>query len=154
MQARRGYSAPKHAIDPEEQARDEIREAVYSREELHDIPVDLNLQFFKSGEVQAKLSVLARVDIRNLRYRKVSDRNNDKLTIVSGVFDRNGNFISGLEKIVELRLRDETLAKLPASGINIRSTFDLTPGSYVLRLVVRDAEGQTMAARNGAVQIP
>lgn len=154
LQARRGYSAPKHAIDPEEQARDEIREAVYSREELHDIPVDLNLQFFKSSEVQAKLSVLARVDIRNLRYRKVSDRNNDKLTIVSGVFDRNGNFISGLEKIVELRLRDETLAKLPASGINIRSTFDLTPGSYVLRLVVRDAEGQTMAARNGAVQIP
>ena len=103
LQARRGYSAPRHAIDPEQQARDEIREAVYSREELHDIPVDLNLQFFKSSEVQAKLSVLARVDIRNLRYRKASDRNNDKLTIVSGVFDRNGNFISGLEKIVELR---------------------------------------------------
>ena len=154
LQARRGYSAPRHAIDPEEAARDEIREAVFSREELHDIPVDLNLQFFKSSEVQAKVSVLARVDIRNLRYRKASDRNNDKLTIVSGVFDRNGNFISGLEKIVELRLRDETLAKLPASGINIRSTFDLTPGSYVLRLVVRDAEGQTMGARNGAVQIP
>jgi VWFA-related protein len=154
LQTRRGYSAPRRAIDPEEQARDEIREAVFSREELHDIPVDLNLQFFKSSEVQAKLSVLARVDVRNLRYRKSGDRNNDKLTIVSGVFDRNGNFISGLEKIVELRLRDETLAKLPASGINIRSTFDLTPGSYVLRLVVRDAEGQTMAARNGAVQIP
>jgi VWFA-related protein len=154
LQARRGYSAPKHAIDPEEQARDEIREAVYSREELHDIPVDLNLQFFKASDVQAKLSVLARVDIRNLRYRKVGDRNNDRLTIVSSVFDRNGNFLSGLEKIVELRLRDETLTKLPASGINIRSTFDLTPGSYVLRLVVRDAEGQTMAARNGAVQIP
>jgi VWFA-related protein len=154
LQVRRGYSAPKHAIDPEQQARDEIHEAIYSREELHDIPVDFNLQFFKSSEVQAKLSVLARVDIRNLRYRKVSDRNNDTLTVVSGVFDRNGNFISGLEKIVELRLRDETLAKLPASGINIRSTFDLTPGSYVLRLVVRDAEGQTMAARNGAVQIP
>ncbi|HEY7392770.1 MAG TPA: VWA domain-containing protein [Bryobacteraceae bacterium] len=154
LQVRRGYSAPRRAIDPEEEARDEIREAVYSREELHDIPLDLNLQFFKSSDVQAKLSVLARVDIRNLRYRKVGDRNNDKLTIVSGVFDRNGNFISGLEKIVELRLRDETLAKLPASGINIRSTFDLTPGSYVLRLVVRDAEGETMAARNGAVQIP
>ncbi|HLI84332.1 MAG TPA: VWA domain-containing protein [Bryobacteraceae bacterium] len=154
LQARRGYSAPRHAIDPEEQARDEIREAVYSREELHDIPVDLNLQYFKPSDVQAKLSVLARVDIRGLRYRKVGDRNNDKLTIVSGIFDRNGNFISGLEKTVELRLRDETLAKLPASGINIRSTFDLTPGAYVLRLVVRDAEGQTMAARNGAVAIP
>jgi VWFA-related protein len=154
VQARRGYTAPRHNIDPEEQAKDEIREAVFSREELHDIPVDLNLQFFKSSDVQAKLSVLARIDIRNLRYRKVGDRNNDRLTVVSGVFDRNGNFISGMEKTVELRLRDQTLATLPASGINVRSTFDLTPGSYVLRLVVRDAEGQTMAARNGAVQIP
>ncbi len=154
LQARRGYSAPKHAIDPEEQAKDEIREAVFSREELRDIPVDLNLQFFKSSDINATLSVLARVDIRNLHYRKVGDRNNDKLTIVSGVFDRNGNFIRGTEKTVELRLRDETMAKLPASGINIRSTFDLTSGSYVLRLVVRDAEGQIMAARNGAVQIP
>jgi VWFA-related protein len=154
VQARRGYSAPKHAIDPEEEAKDEVREAVFSREELHDIPVDLNLQYFKSSDVQAKLSVLARVDIRNLRYRKVGDRNNDKLTVVAGVFDRNGNFISGVEKTVELRLRDETMAKLPASGINIRSTFDLTPGAYVLRVVVRDAEGQNMAARNGAVQIP
>jgi len=154
VQARRGYSAPKHDIDPEQEAKDEVREAVFSREELHDIPIDLNLQYFKSSDVQAKLSVLARIDIRNLRYRKAGDRNNDNLTIVAGVFDRNGNFISGMEKTVELRLRDETLAKLPASGINIRNTFDLTPGSYVLRLVVRDAEGQTMAARNGAVQIP
>jgi VWFA-related protein len=154
IQARRGYSAPRHAADPEQQAKDEVREAVFSREELRDIPIDLNLQFFKSSDIQAKLSVMARVDIRNLRYRKVGDRNNDKLMVVSGVFDRNGNFISGMEKTVELRLRDETLAKLPASGINVRTTFDLTPGSYVLRLVVRDAEGQTMAARNGAVQIP
>lgn len=154
LQARRGYYAPKHAIDPEEEAKEEIREAVFSREEMRDIPIDLNMQFFKPSEFQAKLSVIARVDIRNLRYRKVGDRNNDNLTVVSGIFDRNGNFVSGVEKMVELRLRDETMTKLPASGINIRSTFDVPPGTYVLRLVVRDAEGQTMAARNGSVQIP
>jgi len=154
LQARRGYYAPKHAADPEEEAKEEIREAVFSREEMRDIPVDLNMQFFKPSDFQAKLSVMARVDIRNLRYRKAGDRNNNTLTVVSGIFDRNGNFVSGIEKIVELRLRDETMAKLPATGINIRSTFDVPPGAYVLRLVVRDAEGQTMAARNGAVQIP
>ena len=154
VQARRGYSAPRRSMDAEQQAKDEIREAVFSREELRDIPLDLNMQFFKASDTQAKLSVLARVDIRNLRYRKAEGRNNDKLTIVSSIFDRNGNFISGVEKTVEMRLRDETLARLPASGINIKSTFDLAPGAYVLRLVVRDAEGQTMAARNGAVQIP
>jgi VWFA-related protein len=154
IQARRGFYAPKHAIDPEEEAKEEIREAVFSREELRDIPVELNLQYFKSSDVNAKLSVLARVDIRQLRYHKVGDRNNDVLRVVSGVFDRNGNFVTGTEKIVDLRLRDQTLAGLPASGISIKSSFDLPPGAYVLRLVVRDTEGQTMSARNGAVQIP
>ena len=28
------------------------------------------------------------------------------------------------------------------------------PGSYLVRLVVRDAEGKAMAMRNGAVEIP
>ncbi|MBV9504100.1 MAG: hypothetical protein JO323_03755, partial [Acidobacteriia bacterium] len=154
LQARRGYYAPKHALDPEEEAKEEIREAVFSREEMRDIPLDLNMQYFKSSDIKAKLSVLARIDIRRLRYRKAADRNNDTLKVVSSVFDHNGNFVSGIEKTVELRLRDQTLTNLPASGISIKSTFDLPPGSYVLRLVVRDGEGQTMSARNGAVQIP
>lgn len=154
LQARRGYYAPKHAIDPEQQAKEEIREALFSREEVSDIPVDLNMQFFKSSDVNARLSVVARVSVKTLHFRKAEDRNLDNLTILSGVFDRNGNYVSGIQKIVEMRLRDQTLAALPATGINIRSTFDLTPGTYTVRLVVRDSEGQLMAARNGAVQIP
>jgi VWFA-related protein len=154
LQARRGYYAPNHAVDPEEEAREEIREAIFSRDEIQDIPVDLNMQFFKSSAFNAKLSVIAKVDVRRLRYRKAGDRNNDNVTIVAGVFDRNGNFLNGVQKTVEMRLKDQTLEALPAQGITIRSTFDLTPGNYVVRLVVRDSEGQTMAARNGAVQIP
>jgi hypothetical protein len=38
--------------------------------------------------------------------------------------------------------------------MNVRTNFDVAPGSYVVRLVVRDAEGHTMAARNGEVEIP
>jgi hypothetical protein len=154
LQARRGYYSPKHAIDPEEQAKEDIREALFSRDEMRDIPVDLNMQFFKSSAATAKLSVLARVDVKHLRYRKVADRNHNTVTVVSGIFDRNGNFVNGIEKIVDMRWKDQTLENLPASGISIKSMFDLTPGSYVVRLVVRDTEGQTMAARNGAVQIP
>ena len=36
----------------------------------------------------------------------------------------------------------------------MRSAFDVTPGGYFVRIVVRDAEGQKMAAINGAVEIP
>jgi VWFA-related protein len=154
LQARRGYYAPKHLADPAEDAKREIQEALFSRDEMQDIPVELHMQFFKSSDVAAKIAVLARLNVRNLRFRKANGRNNDNLTVLAGVFDRNGNYITGVEKTVEMRLLDATLEKVSNSGITVRSNFDVAPGSYVIRLVVRDSEGQTMAARNGVVEIP
>ena len=77
-----------------------------------------------------------------------------KIRLATAIFDENGNFVTGGEKIVEMRLLDGTLDRLGRSGINVKSSFDVKPGSYLVRLVVRDAEGEQMAARNGAVVIP
>jgi VWFA-related protein len=154
VQARRGYYAPKHLPDPEEDAKREIQEALFSREELQDIPVELHTQFFKSSDAAARIAVLARVNVKTLRFRKADGRNNDNLIVISGVFDRNGNYVGGMQKVVEMRLQDATLDKLLGSGITVRTNFDVAPGNYVIRLVVRDSEGQAMAARNGVVEIP
>jgi VWFA-related protein len=154
LQARRGYYAPRHLDDPVEDAKREIQEALFSHDELQDIPVELHMQFFKSSDAAAKIAVLARVNLKSLRFRKADGRNNDNLTILSGVFDHNGNYVTGTQKVVELRLLDPTLEKLLNSGMTVRTSFEVMPGSYVIRLVVRDSEGQTMAARNGVVEIP
>jgi hypothetical protein len=69
------------------------------------------------------------------------------------LFDRNGNYIAGIEKIVELRFFDATIeSKL--RPITVRASFDVKPGDYVVRLVVRDTEDQLMAAQTAAVDIP
>jgi len=120
---------------------------------MHDIPVDLQTQFFKIDDTSAKLTVLARVDLRRLRFKKVDGRNNDEIAVVAVLFDRNGNYVTGLTKTVSMKLRDDTLTRL-TSGITVKNSFDVKPGTYVVRLVVRDAEGQAMAAQNGAVEIP
>ncbi len=153
IQARRGYYALKHTSNAEEDAKADIHDAIFSREEMHDIPVDLQTQFFKTDDTSAKLTVVARVDLRRLRFKKVEGRNNDEIAVVAVLFDRNGNYISGLSKTVSMKLRDETLTRL-TSGITVKNSFDVKPGTYVVRLVVRDAEGQAMAAQNGAVEIP
>jgi len=116
--------------------------------------VELHTQFFKSSDTSAKLSVLARIDVRQLRFRKADGRNADSLTVTAGLFDRNGNFVNAMEKTVDMHLKDETLSTRLNSGITVKSGFDVTPGSYFVRIVVRDAEGQKMAALNGAVEIP
>jgi len=153
LQARNAYYAPSHAVNSEEQAKQEIQEAVFSRDEIQELPVDLSLQYARTGDTAVKLNVLAKVNLKLLRFRKVDDRNLDTVTIVSGVFDRNGNFVAGIQKTVDLRLRDQTLDAL-GTGITVKTTFDITPGSYLVRLVVRDSEGQAMSARNGVVEIP
>ncbi len=154
LQARRGYFAPKHAADASQQAKQEIEDALFSQEEMHNLPVELHTQFFKSTEADAKLTVLAHVDVKRLHFRKADGRNNEELTVVSAVFNRNGNFIQGIEKKVTMRLRDDTLANKLASGITLKTSFDVAPGSYLVRLVVRDMEAQLLSAENDAVRIP
>jgi hypothetical protein len=126
---------------------------MFSQEELHNLPVKLHTQFFKAGEQDAKLVVLAHVDVRLLHFRKAEGRNNDVLTCVSALFNRNGGFLQGTEKTVTMHLKDETLEHKLGSGITLKTSFDVKPGSYLVRLVVRDAEGQLMSAENGTVEI-
>jgi len=154
MQARRGYFERNHREDPAEQAKEEITEAFFSREEMRELPVELKTQFFKTGDLNARLSILARIDAKHLRYRKADGRNNDTLTVVGGVFDQNGKYVVGTQKIVDLNLRDQTLDALPESGITVKMNLDVASGNYIVRLVVRDSEGKVMSAVNGSVVIP
>jgi VWFA-related protein len=154
LQARRGYYAPRRLEDPAETAKREISEALFSREEMHDIPMELHTQFFRSGEDKATVAVLAHVDLKKIHFKKENGRNVDKVTVVSGLFDRNGNYVTGLTKTIEFHLKDETLAGRLGNGITVRTSLETKPGTYMVRLVVRDDEGQLMSAANGAVDIP
>ncbi len=154
VQARRGYYAPRTAKDPAETARQEIQEAIFSQEEIRDLPVDLQTQFFKTDATAAKLAVLTHFDVKGIPFRKAGGRNLDNVTIATAIFDENGNLVTGGEKIVEMKLLDSTYNRLSRNGFTVKSSFDVKPGSYLVRMVVRDAEGAEMAARNGAVVIP
>jgi VWFA-related protein len=154
IQARNGYYAPKTIPNPVEAAKQEIREAIFSQEELHDVPVDLQTQFFKKDATSARLSVLTHFDLKGIHFRKMEGRNADILTIATAIFDDNGNFVTGGEKTVQMKLLDTTYNRLSRSGLTLKSSYDVKPGTYMVRLVVRDGEGSQMAARNGAVVIP
>jgi len=154
IQARHGYFAPRTLADPAEATKQEIQEALFSQEEMRDLAVELQTQFFKKDETQARLAVLSHFDVKSIHFRKLLGRNNDELTIVTGIFDENGNFVTGLSKVVEMNLLDTTYTRLSRSGFTVKTSFDVKPGTYLVRLVVRDAVGAQMAARNGAVVIP
>jgi VWFA-related protein len=154
LQARRGYFAPKASEDPASKAKEEIEQAIYSQDELRELPVDVHARFFKLNESDARLAVLTHLDMSALRFRKEKDRNLDNLTFVTVLFDRDGKFVMGKEKRVEFRLLDSTLARLTQTGITLKTEFELKPGTYMVRQIVRDSEAGRLSGLNRTIEIP
>jgi len=152
--ARRGYYAPRKSEDSTSQEKAEIREAVFSQEESHELPIDVHTQFFMASETDARITVLTHVDLRPLHFRREVDRNVDKLTFVTVVFDQDGHEMSAQEKTLDFHMHDVTLEHFQQTGITMKSVFTVKPGTYLVRSVVRESETGQIAGMNRTVEIP
>ena len=153
LQARKGYYAPKPGSDSDREVQREIADEVFAQNEVKELPVQVQTQFFRSGDDKVHINVLVHIDVRHMAFRKADGRNLNDVTVISALFDRNANFISADSKTVQMHIKDETLATKMNSGITLRNTFDVNPGSYVVRVVARDAQGK-LAAQNDVLDIP
>jgi VWFA-related protein len=153
LQARHGYFAPRGESNPEIATKEEIQQAVFSQEELRELPIECQVQFFKGAD-GAHLTVVTHVGTEELKFRKVDGRNQDTLTITTAIFDENGRILAGLQRVLEMRLKDVTLERVNKTGLNVKLSFDLQPGTFLVRTVVRDSEGAQMGATNRGVVIP
>jgi hypothetical protein len=153
LQARHGYFAPHGESNPEAAAKEEIQQAVFSQEELRDLLVECQAQFFKGAD-GVHLSVVTHVGTEELKFRKVDGRNQDTLTITTAIFDQNGNMLAGLQRVLDMRLKDATLERVNKTGLNVKLSFDLQPGTFLVRTVVRDSEGSQMGATIREIVIP
>ncbi len=153
VQARRGYFATIPNKSPAEAELEDLMTAVYSRVEVNSARLKIDTQFVKTTPLEAQVKVMAHLDLKDLAFRDEADRHVADLTFVTAIFDANGNFIKGLRKDVKLRLRDRTLESMRADGISIPSEFQMPPGNYLVREVVRDGDG-VISAMNDTVEIP
>jgi VWFA-related protein len=154
VQARKGYYAPSKPADPAAQEKEEIQEAVFSQDEMLDLPIDVHTEFFMKTRTSGQVDVLTHLDLRKLQFHKDGDRNLDHLTFAVALFDQDGHFVGGQQKVLQLRLRDATLEKYLRTGISIQSEVDVTPGRYLVRTVVRESESGQISGVNRTVEIP
>ena len=153
IQARKGYFAPKQAANASQGAAQEIEEALFSQREMHDFPVSLQTEFSQSENAANRLAVSVHLDLKDMQFHHAGDLNTNSLTVVSGLFDHNGKFVAGQQKVVDMHIKDDNLAGALDSGVNVNFTFDVARGSYLVRLVVRNAAGELSTA-NESIEIP
>ncbi len=152
VQARNGYLAPRK-VDASEEAKQEIADEVFAQNEVQELPLQTQTQYYLGGDDKAHINVVVRVDVKRMAFKKSDGRNLNDLTVVTALFDRNANFISAKSNTVKMHIKDETLATKLNSGITLKSNFDVSPGSYVIRVVARDGQGK-LAAQNSVIEIP
>ena len=154
VQARKGYYAPKKAQDAAVQEKEDLQDATFSTNELRGLPVQVDTRFFMLNKTDAEIDVVTHVDLQQVHFRKEGDRNLENLTLVSALFDRDGHYVTGQQKVLEMRLRDQSLAKVLQTGVKIETELNAKQGTYLVRTVVRDSEGGQVSALNSTVEIP
>jgi VWFA-related protein len=154
LQARRGYYAPQNPEDPAAREKEEIKEALFSENETMELPLEVRTQFFVRSASSAQLDVLSHLDVHQVHFRKQQDRNVDNVTCTTALFDRDGHLVTVLEKVVDLNLRDATLASFLRSGMTLRTRFDVKSGTYLVRTVVRDSATGRISSLSRTVEIP
>jgi len=154
VQARHGYFAPKASEDAAARAKEEIQQATYSQDELKELPIDVHTQYYKVNEAGVRLTVLTHLDLSALHFRKEADRSGNEVTFLTVLFDRDRKYVAARQKLVKFQLRDASLARYTQTGITIKAEFDVTPGTYMVRQIVRDSEAGQLSGLNRAVEIP
>ncbi len=152
VRARDGYYAPKTLADPGQQAKDEIENAVFSRDEIREIPIVLKLQPPAPGAAAPKMVATANVNLRSVAFQEHDGHNHNSILATFTLFDSDGKYIQGQQNKIELDYTKEQLAAALSAGLNLKSEFDVKPGRYVVRGVVRDEQGQ-MSASSKAVEV-
>lgn len=154
VQARRGYFAPRQAEDAATAAKQEVEQAIFSRENLTGLPMEVQTQLLKRDAQTANVSIVIRTDVRGVQFRKENGRNLDNLSFLVAVFDRDGNYVTSKEETVNLRLSDTWLQQVMSGGLPVTVKLDLKPGSYVVRTVIRERNSQKLGATSGDLEIP
>ena len=153
VDARRGYYAADQEQDSATQVQRQIERAFFSDQELHDLPVKLQLRSSHKPNSNIILTAIAEIDLRKVPFRKEDTVNRSGLLLMVGLFDQDGNFVKDFWKDITLHPDDEKLDALRQSGIEVQTNFDVTPGRYLVRLLVRDGEGQAVGTQTMGVDI-
>lgn len=156
VEARRGYFAPspptKAEIDSAEKL-ERLDHRVLSDDKVADVNADIATQTEKLENGAAALKVAIHVDVRGLPFQTRNQRHVERLIFITALFDAENRFLAGVEQVMDLSLKDATLAQLSSAGLTANFSMQPPAGTYRLREVVQETGGGHIAALNRTVEI-
>jgi VWFA-related protein len=152
--ARRSYIATGLNAPPEDAAKLEMQEALFSSGQTRDLPIEMLVRTVKGDAPLAQLTVQASVDLALLPFRFLDGQKRNQLTFVTAVFDRDGKYLDGNTLVLGVHWKTEASEGASQKENAAEISFPLKPGDYLIRFVARDSETQHLFAETAPVHVP
>jgi VWFA-related protein len=153
IEARKEYFAPSPELTPTEKKFQHLNHEVTVTDEPAEFPSQLKIEPALLSSGQPVLRVSIHVDVSKLPFQKIADRKVERLIFITALFDSQDHFVTGVQGVMDLRLKDPTFATLSSNGVTARLTLDAPAGQYRLREVVQETSSGHVSAQNQPLQI-
>ena len=167
VQARSGYFAPRNkadaeaeakqqaAFDAESQVQEQIREAILSKTDSQQLPVEMGGKLSEGQSAGTReLSLIAHLDAKPLHFHKEGDHNLNTVTFLFAIFDQKDNLVMSQLRQAFVSVLDTQLPELFKVGVDMSMSFQLKPGVYRIREVVTDSEDHHLTALSTTIAVP
>lgn len=136
---RRGYFAEKDfaaftSYDKEKQ----LEEALLAGDPVTQLRLALEVNWFRLGRSQYFVPVAVKIPGSAIPLKKQGGAETTTIDFVGQVKDARGAVAATVRDSIKIQLREEKAGKLRSSSLVYDTGFTLPPGSYTMRMVVRE----------------
>ncbi len=155
MDYRQGYYAAKQfskftAADKERQ----LEEALMLGDPITDLTIAMEVNYFKLNSAEYFVPVTLKIPGSELVLAKKTGAERTVIDFIGEVRDSYGNVYSNLRDKASFKLKGETAAALLKSPIEFDCGFTLLPGTYIIKILARDAETGRIGTYQTTFSIP
>jgi hypothetical protein len=159
VRARKGYTPPRTRLttptSPSSSATSlELREALTSPLPVSGLGLSVNAASFRGAGGKASVAVTLEIDGSRFKFADKGDRAANDVEVSMVAFDSKGVGRDGGRDAVGLQLRPQTRDTILSRGVRITRRFEITPGSYHVRIGARESGGANVGTVTLDVDVP
>jgi VWFA-related protein len=151
--ARKGYFAPGGDETVRAKQYDDIREAMQRPEDFKDIPVSSSCTVTHPDPSHPLVAILTHIDVTKIPFVNLQNHYRNTLTIMTEIYDSADNFLEGKRTQISFNLAEANYKIILAKGYVFQGSFELLPGNYWVRTVVREDNHKTLGGEIKRINI-
>ncbi len=155
IEHRPGYFAAKAFGQLTQQEKDlQMSQAMTVDRPFVDVPLILEADYFRKDNDTTLVPISIELDGDGLKFEEKGANREGKFEFVAQATDSKGKISSVARDIVQLKLPAEKYERIKAGGIFYSTGFQLRPGPYTLKFLVRDNVTGKLGSFEQPIEVP